>query len=119
MKQVVAKQGWPTRSQVGLDGTRAAWLLVQHADLDVVFQRKCLGLMEAYKSSDQINQADLAYLTDRVLVNEGKPQFYGTQFHVVDGERRPRPIRGAEALDQRRKAMGMSTMKEYTELMNT
>ncbi len=119
MQQIVEKYGWPTRKMVGADGMRAAWLLVQHADHDVAFQHKCLTLMEAHKSDDQVARADLAYLTDRVLVNQGKPQVYGTQFHVVEGERKPRPIRDPENVDTRRESVGLKTLKEYTEFMNT
>ena len=119
MKQIVGKYGWPTRKIVGSDGARAAWLLVQHADRAVVFQRKCLTLMEAHKSDDQVANADIAYLTDRVAVNEGKPQVYGTQGRVVEGVWQPRPISDRENVDQRRKSVGLKTLKEYIEFMHT
>ncbi|MGD2109344.1 MAG: hypothetical protein PVI86_08115, partial [Phycisphaerae bacterium] len=51
MKEIVAGHGWPTRTAVGSDGARAAWLLVQHAGLDPGFQRKCLTLMETHKET--------------------------------------------------------------------
>ncbi len=116
MKEIIAKHGWPTRSMVGREGATAAWLLVQHADADPRFQRQCLELMlEADQS--EYSLGDLAYLTDRVLVNEGKHQLFGTQFHLVDGEMAPRPIKDPERLDARRKAAGLSTMKEYLDHM--
>ncbi len=119
MKVIVVKHGWPTKRMVGRDGMRAAWLLVQHADQAVAFQRKCLALMGRLQKTGQVSRKDVAYLTDRVQVNEGKPQVYGTQFHVVDGARQPRPIHDAPNVEKRRKSMGLTTMKEYTELMNT
>ncbi len=119
MKEIVEQHGWPTRSMVADDGTRCAWLLVQHGDHAVAFQRKCLELMRSHKKTEQVFLVDLAYLTDRVLVNESKPQVYGTQFHVADGKQQPRPIRDPQNVDKRRKAMGMSTLKEYTETMHT
>jgi len=119
MKEIVAKHGWPIKAMVGMDGTRAAWLLVQHADHSVAFQRTCLTLMEAHKETGQVSRADIVYLTDRVHVNEGKPQVFGTQFHVVEGVHQPRPIRDLEKVDERRKSMGLSTLKEYAEFMNT
>lgn len=119
MKQIIAKHGWPSRSMVANDGARAAWLLVQHADHDAAYQRKCLTLMKAVAADAHENRQDIAYLTDRVLVNEGKPQVYGTQFHVSGGMQQPRPIRDAEDVDKRRESMGLSTLKEYTELMHT
>ena len=119
MAQIVAEYGWPVRRMVGQDGNRAAWLLVQHADHDVAFQRHCLERMRSHQAGEQVSSEDVAYLTDRVLVNEGKPQVYGTQFHVRDGKRQPRPISDPEEVEKRRAAMGLSTLKEYTEFMNT
>ncbi len=119
MREIVAEYGWPTKTMVGTDGARASWLLVQHADHAVTFQRTCLALMEAHTVTGQVSRADIAYLTDRVHVNEGKPQIFGTQFHVVEGVRQPRPIREPERVDEHRKSMGLSTLKEYTEFMNT
>jgi len=119
MHEIVDEVGWPTKSKVGSDGTQAAWLLVQHADLDVPFQRRCLTLMQDQQVFDEVYAQNLAYLTDRVLVNEGKEQEYGTQFHDVDGKPQPRPIRDAKNVDKRRKAVGLSTLDEYRKLMKT
>ena len=35
MTQVLAEHGWPGWQLVGSDGAFAAWVLVQHADLDL------------------------------------------------------------------------------------
>jgi len=119
MKELIAEHGWPTKSMVGGDGTRSAWLLVQHADHDLPFQRKCLALMEGLKDTGEVSSGDLAYLTDRVRVNAGEPQVYGTQFHIVEGVRQPQPITDREQVDERRKSMGLSTLQEYTQFMNS
>ena len=119
MHEIVDEVGWPTKSAVGTDGTQAAWLLLQHADLDVAFQRRCLKLMEAERERGEVFTQNLAYLTDRVRVNEGKKQEYGTQFYVVDGKQQPRPIRDAKNVDMRREKMGLSTLEEYRKLMKT
>ena len=119
MKEIVAEHGWPTKTLVGSDGSRAAWLLVQHADHDVAFQGTCLLLMKRMLEARQVEGPDVAYLTDRVMVNIGRPQVYGTQFHVQDSNRQPRPIRDAKGVDDRRRAMGLNTLKEYTEFMNS
>ena len=64
----------------------AAWLMAQHAIHDPEFQRECLGLLEAAVWQGEASPRNLAYLTDRVLVHEGRPQRYGTQFmHGHDG----------------------------------
>jgi hypothetical protein len=45
MKKIIKQYGWPTISMVGEKASKNAWLLVQHADHDVEFQKKCLKLM--------------------------------------------------------------------------
>ena len=112
IKEIVAEFGWPTKSLVGEDGATAAWLLVQHADRDTKFQRRCLDLMKAAPKGE-VSSVEVAYLTDRVLVNEGKKQLYGTQFWFVDGEMAPRPIKDRANLEKRRKAAGMTSFAEY------
>src|SRR4029077_6849019 len=75
MKEIVDRHGWPGKSLAGKDGANAAWLLVQHADKDPEFQKKCLGLMKQL-GKGEVSGQHLAYLTDRVLVGEKKKQVY-------------------------------------------
>jgi hypothetical protein len=110
MKAVVAEHGWPGRSLVGEDGAHAAWLLVQHADADLAFQKQCLALIEPLVARGEAGAQDHAYLHDRVAVAEQRPQRFGTQFGP-DGE--PRPIEDEAHVDARRKAVGLGTMAEY------
>jgi hypothetical protein len=117
MKEIIAQAGWPTRTLVGQRGAKAAWLLVQHADLDPAFQKECLVLLEKAVAAGEAAGEDLAYLTDRVLVAEGKPQRYGTQFHMVDGQLVPRPLEDEAQVDARREAVGLGTMAEYAAQM--
>ncbi|MGB0715930.1 MAG: DUF6624 domain-containing protein [Phycisphaerae bacterium] len=119
MKQLVSEYGWLTRSMVGEDGMHAAWLLVQHADHDVDFQERCLRLMTIYLGSGEISTSDYAYLTDRVLVNRGQMQVYGTQFWSPNGKLEPRPIKEAAKVDERRKQMGLNSLAEYAASLDT
>ena len=116
MNEIVERQGWPTKSLVGPDGATAAWLLVQHADADPKFQRKCLGLMTGLPN-DEVSRQDIAYLTDRVLLAEGKKQIYGTQFMTVDGKLTPRPLEDEANVDQRRAEVGLSSLADYIKLL--
>ncbi len=112
MKEVIEKHGWPGKTLVGDDGASAAWLMVQHADRDRAFQKKCLALMEAMPVGE-VRGENIAYLQDRVLVGEGKKQKYGTQTTEVDGAFRPSPIEDEEHVDERRKTLGMLPLAEY------
>lgn len=117
MKTVLARHGWPGKSLVGKDGASAAWLFVQHADMDRPFQKEAIKLLEAAVAKGEVEGRDLAYLTDRILAGEGKPQRYGTQYHEVDGKLVPQPIEDAEHVDSRRAAVGLSTLAEYDRIM--
>ncbi|HET8725301.1 MAG TPA: DUF6624 domain-containing protein [Anaeromyxobacteraceae bacterium] len=113
MKQVVKAHGWPGKSLVGDDGATRAWLLVQHADRDVAFQKECLVLLEQAVKSGEASGIHLAYLADRVATAEDRKQVYGTQFG--DGE--PLPIEDEAHVDERRKAIGLAPLAEYRKEM--
>lgn len=112
LKQVVSEVGWPGQSLAGQDGAHAAWLLAQHADSDPEFQRRCLGLVTQAVACGEALPAELAYLTDRVLLAEGRAQEYGTQFEGREGRWVPQRLRDPEGVDERRAAMGLGTLAE-------
>jgi len=113
MQQIVAAIGWPTISKVGERASQMAWLLVQHADHDRVFQQACLALMKA-QPAEEVNMRNIAYLEDRVCVGEGRPQRYGTQFRTNEqGDLEPFPIEDREQVDARRAELGLSSLAEY------
>jgi hypothetical protein len=114
--EIVEKHGWPTISLVGKDGSNDAWLLAQHADRDPKFQRKCLDLMTK-APKEEVSQKNLAYLTDRVLLAEGKKQIYGTQFTSTNGKWEPRALEDPENVDKRRKEVGLPPLSEYVKMM--
>jgi hypothetical protein len=105
LKEIITEiDGWPLVSKVGTDANVAAWLLAQHADLEPDFQKQCLQLMKAAPEGE-VRLQDIAYLEDRVRVNFGQPQLYGTQF-ISSGEQfEVRPIEDEANLDARRTSM--------------
>lgn len=64
----------------------------------------------------QAHQARPGAPGDRVLVGEGKPQRFGTQFAPArDGVLAPQPVEAPEGLDARRAAVGLKPMAEYAQ----
>ena len=113
IKEIINQYGFPTISMVGKDGSQAAWLLVQHADENLTFQKRVLKLMlEADKKND-VNKDNLAYLIDRVRVNSGKPQIYGTQYKEENGKIVSKPIEDEKNVDKRRKSVGLQPLSVY------
>jgi hypothetical protein len=112
LKGVVAEHGWPKISEVGERAANQAWLLVQHADHDPVFQLEALRMMEPLVAQREVSPNDFAYLTDRVMLKLTGKQRYGTQFHCVDGRFAPLPIEDEAAVDRLRREAGMETQAE-------
>jgi hypothetical protein len=112
MEQIVEEHGWPGKTLVGQDGAKAAWLLVQHQDSNPEFQAKCLALMEVAPEGD-VEVQDVAYLTDRVLANQGKKQRYGTQ---MGANFEPRDLEDPENVDKRRAEVGLMPLDEYLKM---
>lgn len=119
MREILDQYGWPGWSLVGEDGAEAAWVLIQHADFHLDLQKRGLAMLEAAVEAEDASPGDLAYLTDRVLVAEGKPQVYGTQVRIDDdGNITPStPIEDEDNVDERRAAAGLGTLDEYYEEM--
>jgi hypothetical protein len=111
IKKQVENEGWPTITEVGPAGAKHAFMLVQHSS-DRKFQKKCLALMSAL-DNDEIHTRGMAYLTDRLLVMEGKRQLYGTQLMHGGNGFEPAPIENPDTVDERRKSLGMETLGEY------
>jgi hypothetical protein len=113
LREIVERYGWPGRSLVGEEGAEHAWLLAQHArSLD--FQRQALALIADAVKRGEATPRQLAYLTDRVRLNEGRKQVYGTQIAGVrDGVGVPWPVENPEELDARRTAIGLEPFDEY------
>ncbi len=113
LKSIIDQYGWPGVSLVGLKGSSAIWLLVQHQDNNIDFQKQCLELLKNAVNQYEASSQSLAYLTDRVNVNEGRPQIYGTQWLQVDGNFTLYAVEDIEHLDQRRSQMGLCIIAEY------
>lgn len=111
IKKIISEFGWPGKSLVGKRVARAAWLLVQHADHNLNFQKKCLRLLKKAVDENEAEKKHLAYLTDRVLIHQNKKQLFGTQFRGnKDGKFTSFPIKDAEKIDLRRKEMGLESL---------
>lgn len=110
LKQVIAACGWPTSKK----GSHDAWLLAQHADEDIAFQRQVRALLEAAVKAGTAASKDLAYLADRIAAAEGRPQEYGTQFELTGRcELTPKAVDDIALVNQRRLALGLQSVEDY------
>jgi hypothetical protein len=112
LRGAVVLHGWPRRAEVGDSAAKSAWLILQHTP-DSAWQAAMLPELVKLGQQREIPLSEVALLIDRVLVNEGKPQRYGSQFSLADGLLVPAPVEDLRTLDERRASMGLPPMAEY------
>ncbi|GAA2450702.1 DUF6624 domain-containing protein [Streptomyces macrosporus] len=117
LAEIMDEFGWPSVAAVGEEAATGAWIVAQHADRDLGVQRRALALLERAVERGEDSAYRLAFLRDRVLVNEGRPQVYGTQIaDVRDGAPVPWPCVDPDParVDERRAEVGIAPFAEYT-----
>ncbi len=113
LHDIIDSIGYPTIDKVGEAANEAAWLVIQHAIGQPDFMRTCAKLLENAVRAKKANPINLAYLSDRIAVFEGKPQGYGTQFDWNEnGALSPHSFDDLTKVNQRRKALGLNTLEE-------
>lgn len=117
IKPLMKQYGWLGNSLVGVDGAMAAFLMVQHTP-DAEFRKSSLELLQKAVKDGEARGDQLALLTDRILMLEGKPQRYGTQTRVTkDGKFEVPPIEDEANVDKRRAEVGLEPLAAYIERM--
>jgi hypothetical protein len=111
--KILDKYGWPARSAVGKEGSVAAFLVVQHGDLE--YQKKYFTLLKDAVLRGEADREDAALLEDRILMREGKKQIYGTQlyFNEVTKKLELWPIEDEEDVEARRASVGLGPLAAY------
>jgi hypothetical protein len=113
LEKIVNEVGWPGLSLVGHEGAHAAWMLAQHADRHPAFQRRCQALMQEAVARGEASPADLAHLTDRVLLTQGKQQIFGTQTTARDRRFVACRLRDPDRVDELRASVGLEPLETY------
>ena len=110
LRALAASRGstWPTRSVVGASGVRAVWILAQR---DTALQRIALHRMMESGPGEAL-PADVAVLEDRVRLQSGRKQLYGSQLRMVNGALAPAPIEDSAHVDTRRDAAGLPPLRQ-------
>lgn len=87
LDSVLGRYGrWPGLDVVGWEGDEAAWVIAQHADNFVCFQEKCLEFLLKADQVENTNPHNVAYLYDRIQINKGGKQRYGTQMRIIENK---------------------------------
>lgn len=116
LRKIIEHHGWPKISDVGIEGSEAAWLIAQHADFDLQFQIEALRMIKERAKKQEAPLHQIAYLTDRVLVNQGKKQIFGTQFYKTKrGNFKLKPVRSLKNIDKRRVKFNLPPLHLYVQ----
>jgi hypothetical protein len=115
LKELIARDGWITRSNYGEKASEAAFLIVQHAVNDPALMRSTLALLGPLAASGEVDGGQYALLYDVVALEfDHAPQRYGSQLQCVNGVLTPSQLEDPARVDERRKAIGMKeTEAEY------
>jgi hypothetical protein len=114
IKNIIDTSGYPGFDRVGEAGESDFWIMVQHSDFDPAWQEEVLALLKVEAKAKNASPAHVGLLTDRVRVNTGRPQLYGTQRHFNDLQQAYiKDLEDREHVNERRAALGMETLEEY------
>ena len=104
--------GWPDPELVSKKGCQTFYLVIQHSALSV--QEKYLPLMQKAVAEGKAEMKNCAYLEDRVLMGNKKPQKYGSQFAVMNktGKRYLYPLQDKDNVNKLREEIGLPPLSQ-------
>ncbi|MGB0932260.1 MAG: DUF6624 domain-containing protein, partial [Chitinophagales bacterium] len=120
LKEIIEEFGFPTLKLIGTDAMQGVFLIIQHSDSDVEWQKSQLPNIESAVRNGDLPPQKYAYVFDRIQVNTKQAQRYGTQFSNVDLQNKIVELRDTEdlsLLDTRRREMGMMPIEVYKRIM--
>jgi hypothetical protein len=118
LEEIFEKFGYPGYSLVGEKGSQNFWLMVQHCDSDPAFQSQVLEKLKIEVDNKNADGSNYGLLTDRVKINTGEKQVYGTQVSYNSlGQAYPKDLADSVNVNKRRVEVGLGPIEEYLNLM--
>jgi len=118
LEEIFQKYGYPGYSLVGETGSQNFWLMVQHCDSDPAFQSRVLEKLKIEVDNKNADAITFGLLTDRVKINNGEKQLYGTQVEYNSlGQAYPINLADSANVNKRREEIGMEPIEEYLNQM--
>lgn len=116
IREIIYSTGFPTSKDVGIDGVKAFFLILQHSE-SVELRLKCKkGIERAFKDK-VLSVSEYTVFVDRLLVKQGKPQIYGSNFDLENGKLVMSRTKDVKNLDKRRIAIGLPPIEEYVKML--
>lgn len=116
IEYILQNSGYPGKSRVGEPTNTAAWYVIQHNPERIPTY---LDMMKEAGRNGEIPFRLVAMMEDRYLMNEGKPQVYGTQGMTYgDAPSFIWPIQNPESVNKRREEAGFTqSIEEYSKML--
>lgn len=112
----IAAIGWIDVTRFGADAAGAAFLIVQHSG-DLPLMMAALPAIERDVREHGLDGQNYALLWDRLQVNLGRKQRYGSQLGIdANGRHVVVAIEERDGVDARRKELRMTPLKQYLDL---
>lgn len=114
VSEIIDKHGWLGKDSIGNEANETLFLAIQHVD-DSVAQTKYLPILEEAVMRQAAEPWQFAFLMDRILMNQGKKQRYGSQTIITNKEYGPYivPLENPDQVDKLRKEMGLEPLVDY------
>lgn len=103
--------GWPTASSVTEYAAAGAALIINHTTYEI--RSKYFPMLEKAFKQGEAQPLRYAKMRDRLLVEEGKEQLFGTQWKFENSKRVPHTIEEPEYVDKRRAEIGLGPLSVY------
>lgn len=120
LRRVITEEGWPDSSKEGLVAEAVAFKVALHADYDIDLQKQCHALMVESAAKGTTPLGFVAFITDRILCNEGHHQRFGTQIRELEnGCFVPKAIEDVELVDSLREQVQLAeNLSDYLQRVN-
>ena len=109
--ELLDKNGWPTASNVTEYAAAGAALIINHTNYEI--RSKYFPMLEKAFKEGEAQPLRYAKMRDRLLIEEGKEQLFGTQWKFENSKRLPHPIKEPEHVDKRRAEIGLGPLSIY------
>ena len=108
--KIIDSLGWLSKEEIGDTANAALFLVIQHSNKATM--EKYFPILKKAVENKKANKQDLALLTDRIEMLNGRPQIYGSQFQTINNELVLYPILDSMNVHKRRKEIGMKSLEE-------
>jgi len=109
---IINKCGFPTAPINDSAGLETIFLVIQHGTKEM--RAKYLPYFIKLSKNGEFSESMVALMEDRVLMDSGKKQKYGSQLQKVQGGAwELYPVDNIDSVNARRKSIGLNTLEDY------